>query len=812
MIQSIGTNQKIQYKKGGFEKNKALKPGSHNVSFGSALTVAQRADLSGLTRKMYDILGMKENFMVIHSPSFAPQFCDEIKRFIDTGVGTSCGVAFKKFVKFCSDLFGTTGIQFGPETSITRKIHSPYSYGAFNLSEHIIDPITLFRKGLISKETLESLPEVAEKTGEKALKADYDGFFGRMPKLLDEAYLKFKSLDTEDVLRKEFQDFKNLPEVKPWLEKNALFQVIADEHKSSVIFDWPDLDKKLNLYREDSALGKTNEAAERVAELKSKYEQKLEQFEFYQFLAHKQKIGAKLEAQEIGQHLSGDIKVGNGNEDLWAFPKAFIADLDKNTCSTLGCDPDNDWGFYALNPVAQEAKKFLGLKIDQTLLYHDALRFDAIFGYVEPYLTDRQYIPHKSFTSVTPKKVFQGDSLIAVIKDRVDKHNIDLSLVGGENLGFEYDIARTKTILSKYQIPELHNFNPIVAEVESGRYDAGYGSLGYGYNGGYGHVGKGYGHNGGGYGYGGSSYGKGYGYNGGYGYGGSSYGKGYGYGGGGYGSYGGDGWQPFSPKVKKVIKERIPGEVLNSYKKKWFASTSHDTATLRQISGGDRDIERQILAYDFMGPEGFTGAEGWRRLFLFTDPFGIEARYNTPGNNDISWFTRLPENYEEFFYKNLALENKGYNLPEILLDAAKEKGIVKGHESYDEKLFSSLEKYKTILYDKTGPFTTEEAEKLAKDEYNLTARKLAARKAFREKRLNSSDSSDKFLNKKNITIGALVLSSISAVVGFLFANKKSNILASSSLQSKVQQTPYQYYAFNKDVVLNNKPVFTRFEQ
>jgi hypothetical protein len=43
------------------------------------------------------------------------------------------------------------------------------------------------------------------------------------------------------------------------------------------------LDKKLNLYREDSALGKTNEAAERVAELKSKYEQKLEQFEFYQF-------------------------------------------------------------------------------------------------------------------------------------------------------------------------------------------------------------------------------------------------------------------------------------------------------------------------------------------------------------------------------------------------------------------------------------------------------------------------------------------------------------------------------------------------
>jgi hypothetical protein len=32
-----------------------------------------------------------------------------------------------------------------------------------------------------------------------------------MPKVLDEAYLKFKSLDTEDVLRKEFQDFKNLP-------------------------------------------------------------------------------------------------------------------------------------------------------------------------------------------------------------------------------------------------------------------------------------------------------------------------------------------------------------------------------------------------------------------------------------------------------------------------------------------------------------------------------------------------------------------------------------------------------------------------
>lgn len=657
--------------------NKNNKPAQHkNVAFGSALTKLQQEELGPVIGKMLKKLGIKENVMIIHSPSFPAEFSDQFKKVVDKGIGSSCDEGFKKFSKFCKNLFGITGIQLGPETVISKSSgYSPYSKGALSLAESLISPVKLHSDGLISEKTLDAVSIVAPKTDEGIVNVAYENAFnGKLPEMLDEAYTRFKSLGKSSPLKKEFSEYTHSPKIRPWLNRDAMYHsALSKENNSQNIFVWSDLDKKLNLYLEDKSLGKADAAKARVLELKDKYAEDIEKYKFSQFLIHRQKTEAKQIADAAGVKIFGDIKIGNGMNDAWAFPKAFHVDLDKNIFSTIGPATDKDWGVWALNPKTQEAKDFLALKMDNNFLYHNGARLDFVSGYVEPYLHTKRFMPGTENVRLADRKVYQGEGLIQTVADSIKRNKIDMNSIAAENLGSLDDVGRTKEILAAHKIPELHDGNPVFARVGNLSGNGGYSGGSGGYSGGSG----------------------------------------------GSGGYGGS-FKPLTDEeFEQVRNAPVSKETIEEFGKKWFASSSHDTNTLINKTNGNREQQLKFLVEDFSGPTVVDGeGTAWKRQFSFVDPFGIAQGYNDPGTPDaLKWLTKLPENYDELLYRNLAkadpVERKGYNMPEILLETAKKKGLDnEAHPLYDADEFRILKKYSKILSEE-GPYTTEEAEKLA---------------------------------------------------------------------------------------------------
>ena len=76
---------------------------------------------------------------------------------------------------------------------------------------------------------------------------------------------------------------------------------------------------------------------------------------------------------------------------------------------------------------------------------------------------------------------------------------------------------------------------------------------------------------------------------------------------------------------------------------------------------------------------------------FFTDFFGIDDVYNKPGTSgDQNWSLRLPNNFEWFYFQQLA-KGCALNLPDVLLDALKIKGL-----DNDQDLVQKLEKFAKI--------------------------------------------------------------------------------------------------------------------
>lgn len=765
MISSVANNYNSNKINSNYSKSNSMVAAPKSVSFGRALTLLERDEFRTAAVKMLGKLGIKNNIMVIHSPSFAPEFSDGIKKFVDKGIGSSCDEGFKKFLKFSKDLFGIDGLQLGPETRLTRVDHSPYSNGAFSFSEHLLSPVKLFKENFISEATLNSLAMKAEKTSEGILNVDYDKFFNGFPKIIDEAYDNFKKLAKDNILKIKFEEFKLLPQVKPWLEKDAIYHALEQEYsklekeygREVNIFDWSDIDKKLNLYLEDKSLGKVKEAQERLLKLNQDHPDSIEKYEFAQFLVHRQKMDSKKIAEDMGQKLLGDVKIGNGMNDAWGFPRAFIVDLDKNTCSTVACSKvdKDDWGGIALNHNTKEAKEFLKLKMDHTFLYNHGARIDAVFGYVQPFLRKRQYAPGKEIVKEVAEQVYQGDELIKPIVESIRKNGIDIKLVPAENLGSEAQIGLTRKILKDNGISELHNYNPAVARVESAGYGYGYGNE---YGSDYGSISSS----------GGSSSAEAY----------------------------GDGFKEF-------IKLPVSKDEIEKFDNKWFAASSHDTNTLINRTAGDRSLQKEILANDFLGSNSYDTQLGWRKQFSFMDAFGIKQRYNIPRFPKDSWMTRLPENYEELYYKHLAegysSNKKGYNLPEILLDAAEKKGISKKtHQLYDKELLDKLTKFKNILSEK-GPYTTEEAEKMyAKSTPRTLQTVVVAETKPTPVEPISSDMNRK-VSKKAVVLSSISVAGVLSSVPFICKLINRQKIASNSIMPPT--TPEQN---------QQKPVFSVF--
>ncbi len=289
---------------------------------------------------------------------------------------------------------------------------SPYqSFSSFAGNPYFIDPDTLCREKLLTKEEIEA----AELSGDPA-KVDYEKQYNRRYPLLRKAYERFAVALTADFLtfcRAE----------KEWLDDYALFMALKAEKNGASFDTWEDGLK----FRRKAAIEKAQRRLGREIGF----------YKFLQYTFSKQWTALKDYANKKGVKIIGDlpIYVARDSADVWTNPRCFLLDETLSPKLVAGCPPDafsedgQLWGnpIYDWKYLCAHGYDFWCRRIARQMKFYDILRIDHFRGFESFYA-----IPAENKTAVGGKWMpGPGISLFNAIKKRLG----DIPIIA-EDLGF----------------------------------------------------------------------------------------------------------------------------------------------------------------------------------------------------------------------------------------------------------------------------------------------------------------------------------------------------------------------------------------
>jgi len=297
-----------------------------------------KGETTKTVQEALNVLGKKYLTLIIHSNSF-PSFSND-----DTGIGTPNSSAGKCLIDFVSGLFNS--IQLGPAGKTKGCDSSPYTSTIFSNNPVFIDlkQLTTPEWGNILSE--KTFKEIVDKNPNKDKgKTAYCYIFNAQQNALKEAFEKFKKWDNKSI-KSEFEIYKRGNAF--WLDKDALYEALSIEHNNDY---WPlwqsETDK--NLFNPKTIEEKIT-YGERINELEAKYSDEIEFYDFCQFVVHKQIETIKQYALSHNIKMIADRQVAFSDRDCWAYQALFLDGWN------LGCPPDyfsqdgQAWGFPVISP------------------------------------------------------------------------------------------------------------------------------------------------------------------------------------------------------------------------------------------------------------------------------------------------------------------------------------------------------------------------------------------------------------------------------------------------------------------------------
>ena len=390
------------------------------ISFGRALTTQEMQQFTDVSNNAKQKLGNVGKSILI-----VPDTCLPQAESNNTGVGNISAEESQHFFDFMKKYLNINMVEVLPPGEIvpsTKKFYSSYTSTALSLGSQQVNLKLLTQPEYGNILTLEEFNNVV-KSNTRVNKENIvnfenvTGFYSEHNKALRKAFERFKFSNNLKSLKDDFENYKS--ENADWLEPKGLFSSLVKENKSTNWHSWNDNDK--NLMHSHS-----NESAQRIAELKSKYADDIDFFKFKQFIADKHlKTGREL-LNNKGIKLTGDCLIGFSQDEVWANQSAF----EKGAYVGL-----TQWGLPALNydTIKDEnsaSAKLLKRKVELFARRYDTIRFDVAWAYVAPRITPEG---HKTYGA--PK--YQGNAVLEMIERTVksvkgEKFNI-------KDLLYEFD-------------------------------------------------------------------------------------------------------------------------------------------------------------------------------------------------------------------------------------------------------------------------------------------------------------------------------------------------------------------------------------
>lgn len=295
-------------------------------------------DTKKVISKALKVLGKKHMAFIAHANSFPAELAK------NTGFGTTNSVAAQNLIDFLSGIF--TAIQVGPSGKTKGIDSSPYTGTIFSNNPLFIDLEQLTTnewKNILSVKTYQDI--TANNPNKYVNKTAYSYIFSAQESALKEAYNNFKTKKPKR-LSAAFEKFKK--ENSFWLENDSLYEALILENNNDYWPNWSnDTDKRLlNPKNEEEK----KSFAQRKAELETRYEDVIGLYSFCQFVIFTQNEKTKKYASSKKIKMIADRQVAFSDRDTWAYQSLFLEGW------MLGCPPDyfsedgQSWGFPVINP------------------------------------------------------------------------------------------------------------------------------------------------------------------------------------------------------------------------------------------------------------------------------------------------------------------------------------------------------------------------------------------------------------------------------------------------------------------------------
>jgi 4-alpha-glucanotransferase len=326
-------------------------------------------------------LGVDRLVLQIHDASF-PSEPDE-----DLGRGSPYTRGAERFLEWAAGL-GFDAIQFGPRGMTSPGNPSPYDATIFSRNPLDLPLLKFAGQGRLSRATWESIrrslpPPVGGVVPYPRVYAAY---------LRALAEIAATATPADRASAREF-----LTAGESWLVPDALYQALSREHGSYSWHEWhrgaaaPQAALDRDLF--DPPPGQERAAADRLGELRARYEREIEDYALIQWLLAEEHRALRDRLSRLGLALYGDLQVGLSFQDTWARRRVFLRGYRLGAPPSRTNPQGQPWGYAVLDPAQfgtaatpGPALVLVRERIARVLAECDGLRIDHPHGWVDPWV------------------------------------------------------------------------------------------------------------------------------------------------------------------------------------------------------------------------------------------------------------------------------------------------------------------------------------------------------------------------------------------------------------------------------------------
>lgn len=395
----------------------------NNISFGRALTPKEMKEYKEVRDKAKTLTGQTGKSIFIVHDACLPQSDGK-----NTGLGHVSSKDSQEFFSYMKDYIGFNTVEFLPQGQVPKydKFYCAYSSDALSLGNHEINPELLTTEEFGNILTKDEYKEIVKSnvSPNKETIANYKNVmddFSPQDNALRKAYGRFKNLDPQSKLRKDYETF--VSKNNDWLEPKGIYKVLSRKNGGKQFAEWAnETDRRLYDDTFDEGMRK-----KRINQVLTDSKDEIGFYKFKQFLADSHLAIGRKKLNDMGLKLTGDCEINFSKDEVWANPKAFKKD------HKVGV---SDWGAPCLeydnikDPNSPSAK-LLKRKVQLCAQRYDGIRFDVGWAYVMP----RVFEPGGK-TDVQPL----GDDVLSFIENSVkevkgkdyDLNNLMYEFEGGD--------------------------------------------------------------------------------------------------------------------------------------------------------------------------------------------------------------------------------------------------------------------------------------------------------------------------------------------------------------------------------------------